>query len=153
MGYFIIILIFIFFLGTATGQESLSNVLDRYNSHSVSYISVEELVMLQKTDKVIILDVREKTEFEVSHISSDHKQLQNLNKDSLLIIACSIGIRSDKIGEKLKKAGFINVKNLYGGIFEGKNKGFHVIDSTGQKTENVHVFSKRWSKWLRSGNP
>lgn len=164
MRYFFFLILYIFFLGAASGQESLEKVIDQYNSHSVPYISVEELVVLQKTDTLIILDAREKIEFAVSHIPSakyigfdnftvDDKQLQKLNKDSQIIISCSIGIRSEKIGEKLKKAGFTNVKNLYGGIFEWKNKGFHVVDSTGLQTENVHTYSKKWSEWLHAGNP
>ena len=93
MRYFFFLLIYSFFLGAASGQESLEKVIDQYNSHSVPYISVEELVVLQKTDTLIILDAREKIEFDVSHIPSakyigfdnftvDDKQLQKLNKDS-----------------------------------------------------------------------
>ena len=64
-----------------------------------------------------------------------------------------MGIRSEQIGEKLKKAGFTNVKNLYGGIFEWKNKDYPVIDTTGNETEKVHTFSKMWSKYLHAGKP
>ncbi len=164
MKYSIILVIYLIFLGTASGQESLEKLLDRYNSHSIPYISVEELRMYKINWGVIILDAREKAEFDVSHISSaknigfDHftsegEQLQKINKESLIVVYCSVGIRSEKIAEKLKKAGFTNVKNLYGGIFEWKNKGFNVIDSTGHETENIHAFSKKWSQWLHRGNP
>ena len=40
---------------------------------------------------------------------------------------------------------------MYGGIFEWKNKGFKVFDSEEKETENVHAFSKEWSKWLKKG--
>jgi len=164
MRHFLFLLIYIFFLGVASGQESLEKVLDKYNSHSIPYISVEELVMFQKISNLVILDAREKIEFDVSHIPSaiyigfdnftvNDKQLQKLNKDSQIIVSCSIGIRSEQIGEKLKKAGFTNVKNLYGGIFEWKNKGLRVVDSIGLPTENVHAYSKKWSEWLHVGNP
>lgn len=157
-------ILYIFLLGTASGQESLDKLLDRYNSHSIPYMSVEELIMSQKNDKIIILDTREKMEFDVSHIpsakfigfdnyTSEEKKLQKINKDATILVYCSIGIRSEKIGEKLKKEGFTNVKNLYGGIFEWKNRGNPVIDSTGTETENVHAFSKEWNKWLHAGNP
>jgi len=33
-------------------------------------------------------------------------------------VYCSLGIRSEVIAKKLKKAGYTNVFNLYGGIFE-----------------------------------
>ena len=55
--------------------------------------------------------------------------------------------------QKLKKAGFTKVKNLYGGIFEWKNKGYPVFNSAGKETENVHAFSKHWSQYLNAGNP
>ena len=52
-----------------------------------------------------------------------------------------------------KKAGYKDVKNLYGGICEWKNKEYKVIDSTQQKTNNIHTYSKQWSRWLLNGNP
>ena len=164
MNYHFFFITFFFLVGTVSGQESLDKLLDHYNSHSIPYMSVEELAMFQKKDKIIILDARERKEFEVSHIptakfigyddfTSDEKELQNINKNDAILVYCSIGIRSEKIAEKLKKAGFTNIKNLYGGIFEWKNKGYSVVDSNGRKTENIHVFSKKWRKWLHTGNP
>ncbi len=157
-------LIFLLIVFSAGAQKSYVELLEQYNTQSIPYISVEELRMLQMNDSVIILDAREPKEFVVSHIASaknvgfndftsEEKQLQNLTKNTSIIVYCSVGIRSEKIGEKLKKAGFTNVKNLYGGIFEWKNKDYPVIDSTGRRTENVHTFSKRWSKYLHAGNP
>ncbi len=145
-------------------QNAVDDLLKTYNTRSIPYISVEELRMLQVNETVIILDAREISEFEVSHIknainvgfnkfSSEEKQLQKLNKNTPIIVYCSVGIRSEEIGEKLKKAGFTDVKNLYGGIFEWKNKDFPVIDAAGNETENVHTFSKMWSKYLEAGNP
>lgn len=145
-------------------QKNLAELLNNYNSHSIPYIAVAELRMLQWHDSVVILDARELMEFKVSHIKSainvgfnnfdvNAESLQKIDKNTPIIVYCSVGIRSEKIGEKLKKNGFSNVKNLYGGIFEWKNKGYPVIDSAGTETENVHTFSKTWSKWLQAGKP
>ena len=49
------------------------------------------------------------------------------------------------------QAGYSNVKNLYGGIFEWKNEGHPVYDSEGKETEKVHAFSKHWGKLLKEG--
>ena len=57
------------------------------------------------------------------------------------------------IADKLIKAGYNNVKNLYGGICEWSNKDYKVIDSTQTTTKNIHTFSKEWNKWLINGNP
>lgn len=161
----ITIFFFLFFIAANTfAQKNLDSLLKMYNTKSIPYISVEELRMFQMNDTVTILDAREPEEFEVSHIafaknigfkdfSEDEKQLKKLNKNIPIVVYCSVGIRSEKIGEKLKKAGFTNIKNLYGGIFEWKNKGYPVVDSTKAETENVHAFSRVWSKWLHKGNP
>ncbi|PKA82527.1 rhodanese-related sulfurtransferase [Ulvibacter sp. MAR_2010_11] len=154
------LLIFGFLVTTSLfAQESIDNLLKVFNTHSIPYISVEELRRLQLHEPVVILDAREKEEYEVSHIASakyigftefasEVISKEITNKNTPLVVYCSLGIRSEEIGEKLKKAGFTNVKNLYGGVFKWKNKGYPVIDSTGNKTERVHAYSILWGKWL-----
>jgi rhodanese-related sulfurtransferase len=75
------------------------------------------------------------------------------NKETPIVVYCTLGVRSEMIAAKLQKAGYIDVKNLYGGISEWKNKEYKVIDSTQNTTNNIHTFSKEWSKWLLNGNP
>ncbi|MCW5518664.1 rhodanese-like domain-containing protein [Aureitalea sp. L0-47] len=155
-----ILLVLMGFQGFA--QESLGDLLRIYNTRSIPYISVEELRMLQVNDEVILLDSREIEEFAVSKIEgaihvgfnkfSSEEVLKKIKPgDDLVVVYCSLGIRSEKIGRKLKKAGFTNVKNLYGGIFEWKNKEYPVVDSAGNETEKVHPFSRAWGKWLLKG--
>jgi len=155
--------IFLFLFATTTSaQKSLDLLLQVNNNESIPYISVTELRNLQLKDSVVILDAREMKEFEVSHIasakyvgygrfSSEEISADIHNKDASIVVYCSLGIRSEDIGEKLKKEGFTNVKNLYGGIFEWKNNDFPIIDSEGKNTENVHVYSKFWGNWLKNG--
>ncbi|WGD33564.1 rhodanese-like domain-containing protein [Olleya sp. YS] len=152
--------ILVFFSSVGWSQDTLSELLKKHNTNSVPYMSVQELAM-PKTD-AIILDAREKNEFEVSHIKGAtfvgydlfdiNEVIKNLpNKDETIVVYCSLGIRSETIAEQLKKLGYTSVYNLYGGIFEWKNKGFSVVDSQGKETENIHVFNKQWSKWLTKG--
>ena len=77
--------------------------------------------------------------------------IQLFTKNTKIVVYCSLGIRSEDIAEKLKKAGYTNVLNLYGGIFEWKNNNYNVFSSGGKATEKVHTFSKEWSKWLLKG--
>jgi rhodanese-related sulfurtransferase len=146
---------------TLNAQETLSDLLKLYNKNKINYISVQELAM-PKTG-AIILDARELEEFNVSHIKDafyvgyDDFKIETLlknfsDKNQKIAVYCSIGIRSEEIAFKLKKAGYNNVFNLYGGIFEWKNNGFKVYDSEEKETENVHVSSKYWAKWLIKGN-
>ncbi|WP_341482106.1 rhodanese-like domain-containing protein [Christiangramia crocea] len=140
-------------------QQSIGDLLEKYNSGNVPYISVEELRMQQLDSNVIILDAREQEEFEVSHIKGAHfigynefdiSRLNNYPKNRKIVVYCSIGVRSAKIGDKLQNAGFKNVRNLYGGIFSWKNKGYEVMNSEGKQTEKVHAYSKHWSNWLKN---
>jgi 3-mercaptopyruvate sulfurtransferase SseA len=62
-----------------------------------------------------------------------------------------VGYRSEKISEKLKQAGFKDVSNLYGGIFEWVNQGNPVVDENGKITDNIHAYSKTWGVWLNKG--
>lgn len=156
-----IIYIFLFLSGIIFSQESLSELLKKYNNESIPYISVEELAM-QKTD-AILLDARELKEYDVSHLKDalyvgyDEFNLKNTtkqlnNKDQMIVVYCSLGVRSEDIAEQLKKEGYTNVYNLFGGIFEWKNNNHKVYDNKEEPTENVHAFSKKWSKWLLKGN-
>lgn len=142
-------------------QETLSQLLNNYNTKSVPYITVQELAM-PKTD-ALILDARELKEYNTSHIQDalfvgyDHFNITETtklieNKEQQIVVYCSLGIRSEDIAEKLKEAGYTNVLNLYGGIFEWKNNNFPVYNIEEKETEDIHTFSEAWSKWLLKGN-
>lgn len=126
-------------------------------SHSVPEKSIQEAV--KDSASVVFLDAREPGEFEVSHIAGaipvgyDHfnlSQLPALDKKSPIVVYCSVGYRSEKITEKLLAAGFQNVSNLYGGIFEWVNQGHPVVNINGT-TQQVHAYSRSWGVWLRKG--
>ncbi len=114
----------------------------------------------QVSTNVIVLDTREKAEFDVSHLPRarwvgyddfDLKRVANISKKDTIIVYCSIGYRSERVGEKLKKAGYTNVYNLYGGIFNWKNTNGVVVNSTNDTTEKVHCYSKSWGRFLTKG--
>lgn len=140
-------------------QKTIPEVLQKYNLNSVPYITVGEL---KSSKNIVLLDTREVKEFNVSHIENaicvgfdkfnKKKTLSILNdKNATIIVYCSIGVRSEKIGKKLIKLGYKNVKNLYGGIFEWKNLNEKIVDNSNSETQNVHAFSKEWSVFLKKG--
>ena len=142
---------------TACGQTSIETALERYNDETVPYIYVEDLQNLSGT--YLLLDTRKKKEYEVSHISgatwSGYRafdvyafQKDVPAKETPIIVYCSVGVRSENIGEKLVEAGYSDVKNLYGGIFEWKNRGYPVYTEQGIQTEKVHAFNRRWGRLL-----
>ncbi|OIQ27342.1 MAG: rhodanese [Bacteroidetes bacterium MedPE-SWsnd-G2] len=159
MKHYIFILCF-FVSALGFSQNTIPDVIEKYNTHSVKYINVEELN--SNYNEYLILDSREQGEYNVSHLKNAiNIGFENFNIDASvneikdfskpIVVYCSIGVRSEIIGEKLKEKGFTNVFNLYGGIFEWKNQGLNVYNRNNIKTENVHVFSKEWSKFLKSG--
>jgi len=140
-------------------DKTLQKVLNKYNKHTVEYLALDDFKNLSD---FILLDAREDDEFEVSHLPGaihtgfDHFSLaattQKLpSKQTPIVIYCSIGVRSECIGEQLLKTGYSNVYNLLGGIFSWYNAGNTVIDDQGQLTDRVHTYSKKWSKYLTSG--
>lgn len=124
-------------------------------NYSVDVISVKDLK--ENLDNYVLLDARELEEYLVSHIPGamhlgyDNPQfdiLHKLSKDENIVVYCSIGYRSEKIGEKLLEQGFTDVKNLYGSIFEWANCGYELEDPRDKPTQQVHTYNKKWSKWL-----
>lgn len=143
----------------SSNAQSIDSLLQRFNSRSVPYVSVQELKM--DMDKYLIFDTRKKEEYAVSHIPNAVWVSEKVDdsiyafakakKEQPIVVYCSLGIRSEAFGEKLKKLGFTNVKNLYGSIFAWKDEGYEVIDESGMETDSVHVFSKVWGKYLKTG--
>lgn len=155
-------LIFFFLLISINSfsQDNLKDLLKNYNTESIPYISVDSLKTI--SNDVVLLDAREKYEFKISHLENAlfvgynkfnlKKTIKKLpNKNAKVVVYCSLGVRSEDVAEQLKKAGYKNVLNLYGGIFEWKNHDQKVYNSEGKETEKVHAFSKEWSKWLLKG--
>jgi len=125
-------------------------------SHSVNEVSVKEIA---NDTTILLLDAREKREYEVSHIQHavwvgyddfNMSRVKNIGKETKIIVYCSVGYRSEKIAEKMKQAGYMHVSNLYGGIFEWKNQKQPVYHATA-KTNQVHAYSKTWGVWLNEG--
>ena len=141
--------------GKTTDNAKFDNELNRLLSFTVPVMSVEELK--NKLGEVTVLDAREREEYEVSHIPGatyigykkiDETVLDSIEKDSPIVLYCSVGYRSEKIGEKLKKKGFTNVYNLYGSIFAWGNKGYPLLNGDGETTHKIHTYNKKWSQWV-----
>jgi rhodanese-related sulfurtransferase len=93
--------------------------------------------MIQKEKDVIILDVRTPQEYQEGHISNAinipvqilGQQLDKLNKfkDKKILVYCRSGHRSAIASQILDRAGFKNVYNLKGGLFEWKASGLPLV--------------------------
>lgn len=157
MRYIFLYTVFLFSFVT-NAQNTIPEVLNKYNKKTVPYIKVNEL----KRTNYVFLDTRELKEYQVSHIPKaiavgynqfDLKKVTTSIKDknTPIVVYCSIGVRSEQIAEKLKKSGYTKVYNLYGGIFEYKNNGEKVVNSKNTATDSIHTYNKQWSTYLKKG--
>jgi rhodanese-related sulfurtransferase len=144
----------------ACGQQTYDQKLKSLYKNTVPLVQPHDVKAKLNNKDIIILDTRSAKEFSVSHLPDarfidydrfDISQVEDIPKDKEVVVYCSVGYRSEKIGEKLKNAGFKNVSNVYGGIFQWKNEDFEVVNQQGKITDSVHTYNKRWSKWLEEG--
>ncbi len=93
--------------------------------------------LINENEKVIILDVREKWEYDICHIKNSLNipmgklmgRINEFDKSDLYVIVCHHGIRSRMIGKHLSNIGFVNIINLTNGVDGWANE----IDNTMEK--------------------
>ncbi|HBF19921.1 MAG: rhodanese [Owenweeksia sp.] len=125
-------------------------------SHSVKEVSVKEAAAISNA---VFIDTREKQEYNVSHLKNavwvgyddfEMSRVAGISKQSKIVVYCSVGARSEKVSLKLKEAGYEDVSNLYGGIFEWVNQEQPVYNDSG-KTNKIHPYNRLWGVWLTEG--
>lgn len=139
---------------TKVKNPSYALMLKTLLSHTVDEVNVSEV---ENPEEYILLDAREKEEFETSHIEGatwigyedfSIERVEEIAKDKKILVYCSVGYRSEKVSEQLIDAGFEDVANLYGGIFEWVNSGNEVVAEEDEPTTKVHAYDKVWGVWL-----
>jgi len=146
-------------IGQSEGiSKEFEKEIDSYLNKTISTISIEQLSSMD-SGRFVLLDAREKDEYDISTIPGstyigyddfDMESIEHLPKGQPIIVFCSIGYRSEKIGEKLKKAGYGRVFNLYGSIFAWANAGNQLCTPSGEDTNKLHTYNKKWSKWVEN---
>jgi len=147
-----------FFFGLfGVSWESVDEKIER-EFPAVQTISTQVLLTRYEAlsaELPIIIDVRENGEFRVSHLDnalnlesaeaiSDMLAEQGLNKDTEIILYCSVGYRSAAVAADLQERGFTHVLNLEHSLFEWASKGYPMINAGGS-TDKVHPFNRAWS--------
>ena len=107
---------------------------------------------------LVVLDTRSPEEYAVSHLASarlvDFEAFMSAPDDlgfdssTPVLLYCSVGYRSERVGEELLELGFQNVFNLYGGIFQWANEDWPLVNGEGQDTDFAHGYGWPWSRWL-----
>ena len=136
----------------------LKDIRSKYSD--IDHISADSLahwLVSSDAQTPVLLDVREKKEYDVSHLpgaiqinpnAKRFKQLADLPKNTPIVAYCSVGYRSSELARRLKKAGFTNVSNLEGSIFTWANEAHPVfLDST--EVYGVHPYNAVWGQLLQ----
>lgn len=141
-----------------TGSTTYGVMLEKLYKKSVPLVTVAQL---REMPNVVLLDTRTKAEYDVSHLPNarwvgyddfELKRVQDVPKQANVVVYCSVGYRSERVGEKMLAAGYQNVSNLYGSLFEWVNQGNTVVDNRGKATRRVHGYSRLWGVWLSKGD-
>lgn len=112
----------------------------------------------------LILDARSEEEYAVSHLAaarrleipshlsaepeSTAQALQEVSKHIPIVVYCSVGYRSAKVAQQLAQAGFSDVFNLEGGVFQWVNED-RSLTHNGQPTQLVHPYNAAWGALLK----
>lgn len=138
-------------------QETLNQAVEKLYKNTVPLASVTQA---ETWSNAWLLDTREPREFEVSHLPNaqlvgykkfDAATVEHIPKTDTIIVYCSVGYRSERIGETLKKKGYQYVYNLYGGIFNWVNNNKVVVNASSDTTARIHAYNKAWGLYLNKG--
>ena len=126
---------------------------------AVRQLSTAELAAMlarEEGPRPLLLDVRSEEEYRVSHLwgavrvdpGAEEPELpEGVGKDHPIVAYCSVGHRSSGLASRLMAAGYTEVWNLEGSIFEWANEGRPVYRGD-DEVRQVHLFDGRWGKLL-----
>lgn len=100
-------------------------------------ISTSNLVNLINRENAVVIDIRDKKEFNLGHIAGainiPYSQLDSrvseleADKEKPVVVVCKMGQNSGAAGRKLKAQGFTNVRRLSGGMSEWTASGLPLV--------------------------
>jgi phage shock protein E len=123
----LVVLLFILIIGGKNRLEA-TNLFDKNQGYkNITTDDVREL--LDKGEKIVLLDVRESYEYRQSNIKGStliplgslQNNLEILDKNDKIIVICRSGNRSVTASKILINNGFNNVYNMVGGMLNWEN--------------------------------
>lgn len=100
-------------------------------------VSPQQLVDMVNRQDAVVLDVRERKDFQAGHIvdsvnvpySALESRVDELKKfkERPIVVTCKMGQTSGSAGTLLRKHGFDNVSRLTGGMAEWRNQNLPVV--------------------------
>ena len=124
---------------------------------SVEQLPTAELARrLEAHEPVLLIDTRAEKEYLVSHLpgavwAESPEQLRAAVRDvpptQLIVLYCSVGVRSSSAAAMLMREGGHTVANLRGSIFQWANEG-RALESDGRPATSVHPYNRFWARLL-----
>lgn len=133
-------------------KQEIRDTFPNVQSWTVAELKAE----LDRGGRPLLLDVRDRAEFEVSHLPGAHWApdvdaalhiLAENQGQKPYIAYCSVGYRSARLAEELSHMGRGPVLNLEGSIFEWANAGYAVVRNEAEVSE-VHPYDREWGELL-----
>jgi len=95
----------------------------------------EAYSMINERDGLYLLDVRTPGEFQQARLDGARlipidqlvQRLPELPKGRPILVYCAVGSRSAQVVNYLARQGYLEVYNLYGGIYAWAQKGYPVL--------------------------
>ena len=125
----------------------------------VEWISTHELAAWladQSKPAPVLLDVRTSEEWNVSRLpgarhaepkASVESVTAGISKETPVVTYCAVGYRSGELATRLRAAGFSNVRNLEGSIFQWANEHRPLVQGE-QPVSRVHPYNALWGRLL-----
>ncbi len=152
--------LFDFFTAQRSLEKVETGIANRFTG--IGHISPDQLAtQMANGDDILILDVREPDEYQVSHlpgairvppgmpIAELKAKLGSKIAGKKIIFYCSVGERSSRLAraakDELTSMGATGVENLRGGIFAWHNQSRPLVNAAGE-TPYVHPFDKSWGR-------
>lgn len=124
---------------------------------AVTQLSTSELARrIDAHEPVLLIDTRAKGEYLVSHLpgaiwAESPAQLRAAVRavpaTQLIVLYCSVGVRSSKAVAMLMRDGGHTVVNLRGSIFQWANEG-RALEADGKPAAQVHPYNRAWGQLL-----
>lgn len=151
-------LLLVFCTAGVAAEDYLSLVDGKTRAFAAFAISTTEAAeRLREKTPPILIDIREKGEYDVSHLANarfisfrsfEIATLADLTKDEPVILYCTIGYRSGKVAQTLSDAGYTSVHHVRGGILQWFNEGREVVRD-GKPVNEIHPFSDEWKQFVK----
>ncbi len=139
-----------------TWPETLSWVRSEFPN--VEQISTDELARrldASEDEQPLLIDTRTPEEYRVSHLKGAFQaqsvpEVESLvagDRETPVVLYCSVGYRSSRLAAALMDAGFTHVRNLEGSIFKWADEGRPVYRD-GRPVREVHPYDDDWGQLL-----